>query len=363
MNHRAGLLTQQIIAQQQGTALLSALQQFQRVSWAALIIGMAKLLTMAWLAIRQAFQPIGTLTDAATAIAAGDLTRTVPVESDDEIGILARAFNRMTEQLRSLIGNLEQRVDDRTAELRMANEKLQREITERKRAEEQIQASLKEKEVLLQEIHHRVKNNLQVISSLLNLQSGYVDDPQSVAILQDSQNRIRSMALVHEKLYQSQDLARIDFAEYIRNLATYLLRAYNAHAQDVTLDIQIDDIFLGIDTAVPCGLMLNELISNALKHAFPNGRKGEIRIALRAGDGARADGEGARADGEGARADGDGTLTLTVSDSGVGLPEGFDFQDTPSLGLRLVNSLVHQLDGRIEVHNHSGIQVRITFDG
>jgi two-component sensor histidine kinase len=156
------------------------------------------------------------------------------------------------------------------------------------------------------------------------------------------------MALVHEKLYQSPDLARVDFAEYIRNLTTYLFRAYSAHAHDIILDIQTDDVFLGIDTAVPCGLILNELISNALKHAFPNGRKGKIRVEFRAG--------------EGARADGGGMLALTVDDDGVGLPEGFDFQDTPSLGLRLVNSLVDQLDGRIETHNHGGTQVRITFD-
>jgi PAS domain S-box-containing protein len=465
INHRAGLLTQQIIAQQQGPALLSALQQFRRVSWVALIIGMAKLLAMAWLAIRQAFQPIGTLTDAATAIAAGDLTRTVPVESDDEIGILAQVFNRMTEQLRGLIGNLEQRVADRTAELRMANEKLQREIAERERAEqalrvseekyrlvvenandtiivaqdgvfkffnprvteltgypseevilqpitkiihpddrelvatrhhkrlrgeeapdaysfrvidrdghikwveikavaltwegrpatlsflsditdrkqteEHIQASLREKEVLLQEIHHRVKNNLQVVSSLLNLQSGYVDDPQALEIFRDSQNRVRSMALVHEKLYQSQDLARINFAEYVRNLATYLFRTYSAQARRITLSTQVDDVSLGIDAAVPCGLVLNELISNALKHAFPDGQEGKIRVEL--------------------AASGDGQVTLTVSDDGVGFPAGLDFHSTTSLGLQLVKTLVYQLAGTVDLRNGHGTEFRITF--
>jgi two-component sensor histidine kinase len=202
-------------------------------------------------------------------------------------------------------------------------------------------ASLQEKEVLLKEIHHRVKNNLQVISSLLNLQSAHVEDPQATEIFQDSQNRIRSMALVHEKLYQSQDLARVDLAEYIRNLATYLFRAYSANATGVTLDIQADDVFLTIDTAVPCGLILNELISNALKHAFPDGQAGEICVKL--------------------HANGDHQVTLSVADTGVGLPKDLDLNTTTSLGLQLVHTLADQLDGHIELNGTRGTEFNITF--
>ena len=215
-------------------------------------------------------------------------------------------------------------------------------ITVRKQAEERLKASLKEKEVLLQEIHHRVKNNLQVISSLLNLQAGYVDDPQTLSIFRDSQHRIRSMALIHEKLYQSKNLAQIDFADYIRDLGAYLVRSQNACARGVSLNIQADDVFLGIDTAVPCGLILNELVSNTLKHAFPNGRSGKTRIKLTTGS--------------------EGRLTLVVGDNGVGFPADVDFRESETLGLQLVNSLVEQLDGAIEMKSASGgTEFKITF--
>ena len=212
---------------------------------------------------------------------------------------------------------------------------------ERRRHAAQIEASLKEKEVLLQEIHHRVKNNLQVISSLLNLQAGYVDDPETLSIFQDSQHRIRSMALIHEKLYRSANLARIDFADYIRDLGAYLFRSQNAEERDIKLDIQADDIFLDIDTAVPCGLILNELVTNTLKHAFPDGRTGETRIELTAGS--------------------NGQVGLVIGDNGVGFPADVDFRETESLGLQLVNSLVEQLDGVIEMHSKGGTEFKITF--
>jgi two-component sensor histidine kinase len=212
---------------------------------------------------------------------------------------------------------------------------------ENARLYEVTSASLQEKEVLLKEIHHRVKNNLQIISSLLNLQSGHIDDPQATEVFQDSQHRVRSMALVHEKLYQSQDLAWVGFAEYIRNLATYLFRAYSASATGVTLDIQADDVFLTIDTAVPCGLILNELISNALKHAFPDGQAGEIHVELHA--------HGYR------------QVTLSVADTGIGLPNDLDLNTTTSLGLQLVHTLVDQLNGHIELNGIRGTEFNITF--
>ena len=220
-------------------------------------------------------------------------------------------------------------------------DKAQQEIAERKRAEEQIKASLKEKEVLLKEVHHRVKNNLQVISSLLYLQSKDIENAWVFDIFQDSQSRIRSMALVHEKLYQSQDLGRIDFAEYVQSLANYLYRSYDTSSHLVDLNVNIDRVYLSIDTALPCGLIVNELISNSLRHAFPEGQKGQIWVELRLQH--------------------DGQYTLAVSDNGVGLPEDLDFQNTRSLGLQLVNSLVDQLEGTIELDRSTGVAFKITF--
>jgi len=217
----------------------------------------------------------------------------------------------------------------------------QQELAERKRAEEQIKASLREKELLLKEIHHRVKNNLQVISSLLYLQSKNVSDEQTFQMFRESQSRVRSMALVHESLYQSKDLARIDFAEYIRNLAAYIFRSYGADSKTVNLEVDAEGVFLGIDVAVPWALITNELISNSLKHAFPNGRGGEIRVRLRTED--------------------DRGLVLTVCDDGVGFPDGLDFRDTKSLGLQLVNTLVDQLEGTIEIDGSEGTEFTITI--
>jgi PAS domain S-box-containing protein len=219
----------------------------------------------------------------------------------------------------------------------------QQEIAERKRMEEQIKASLEEKEVLLKEIHHRVKNNLQVISSLLYLQSKNLKDKQTLEMFQESHNRVRSMALIHERLYQSQDLARIDFAEYVRSLANYLFRSYGVNTGVIQLKINMDDVSLGIDTAIPCGLIINELVSNSLKHAFPDGGGGKVRIELRADD---------------------GQFTLMVSDDGVGLPEDLDFRNAQSLGLQLVNNLsVAQLEGTIELDRCGGTAFRIMFTG
>ncbi|CAA9589434.1 Phytochrome, two-component sensor histidine kinase; Cyanobacterial phytochrome B [uncultured Synechococcales cyanobacterium] len=214
-------------------------------------------------------------------------------------------------------------------------------ITERKQTEEQIKAALKEKEVLLKEIHHRVKNNLQVISSLLNLQSRSLQDKQYLEIFKDSQDRIKAMALIHEKLYQAKDLARINFAGYIRDLAASLFRSYKGNSAAITLQIHIGDVSLGIDAAVPCGLIINELVSNALKHAFGMGNKGEIWIELCRNL--------------------DHQFALIVSDNGVGFPKNLDFQNTESLGLQLVNTLAAQLRGRVELSSNGGTEFKITF--
>ncbi len=216
-----------------------------------------------------------------------------------------------------------------------------RDITERKQAEKQIKASLKEKEVLLKEIHHRVKNNLQIISSLLKLQSRSTNNIQTLEMFKESQSRIRAMALIHEKLYQSNDLSKVNFAEYIGNLAANLFRSYELSSRSIQPIVNVEDIFLEIDVAVPCGLIINELVSNSLKYAFPSGSSGEIRIEL--------------------YADNSGELTLNVSDNGVGLPKDLDVNNLNSLGLQLVNSLVEQLGGTVKLNRDGGTEFTITF--
>lgn len=237
--------------------------------------------------------------------------------------------------------HLEELVQERTAELTRTNLRLQAEIAERKSAEEQVKASLQEKEVLLKEIHHRVKNNLQVISSLLNLQSNYIEDRQILDVLEDSRHRIRSMALIHEKLYQSGNLARVDFGEYIRDLARYLFRAQSEHVRNIRLNTQTDMVYLNIDIAVPCGLVLNELITNSLKYAFPAGRSGEITVTC--------------------RADHEDQITLTVSDNGIGFPPDLDLQNTNSLGLNLVHLLTEQLGGTLRLDTCQGTDFTLAF--
>ncbi|MCR4438178.1 MAG: PAS domain S-box protein [bacterium] len=206
-------------------------------------------------------------------------------------------------------------------------------ITQRKRAEEELVSSLKEKELLLKEIHHRVKNNMQVISSLLSLQSSYISDPRALAIFNDSQNRVKSMALIHEKLYQSKNLSRVDFAEYTKSLTSHLFDSYGVDPERITMDVQVNGIDLAIDSGISCGLIVNELVSNALKHAFPDGRKGKVTVGLE-----RAN----------------GSYVLKVSDDGVGFPAHVDFRNTESLGLQLVNTLTDQLEGTIELSANGG---------
>jgi len=233
--------------------------------------------------------------------------------------------------------------------LEQGNKELRKEIAERKKAEKHLKESLKEKEVLLKEIHHRVKNNLQVVSSLLYLQSehineqqkGHINEQQNLDVLKESQDRVRSMALVHEKLYQSQDLARINFPEYVRKLTAHLFQSYEANLTSITPSTDVDDVSLDIDMAIPCGLLINELISNSLKHAFPDGRKGEVKIDF--------------------HSDERGTYTLTVSDNGIGFPADLDFRNTESMGLRLVMTLTKQLEGEIQLDKNHGTTFKIMF--
>ncbi|MEH2191060.1 MAG: PAS domain S-box protein [Nostoc sp.] len=215
-------------------------------------------------------------------------------------------------------------------------------LRDRKQWEQQMEASLLEKEVLLKEIYHRVKNNLQVISSLLSLQSAYIKDKDDLVIFKQSQQRIASMALVHEKLYESQDLAKINFGEYIRDLVASLFTAYEVNEDAIALGINIDDqLFLGLDTAIPCSLIIHELVSNSLKYAFPADRHGTIYIEINQNK--------------------DHEVTLLVSDNGIGLPANFNFKKIASLGWQLVDALTNQLSGNISIQGDMGVECRVTF--
>jgi PAS domain S-box-containing protein len=217
---------------------------------------------------------------------------------------------------------------------------LMQDVTERKQAAERLRLSLREKEALLKEIHHRVKNNLQIISSLLHLQALHLEDPADQAVFTESQNRVRAMALVHETLYGSANLGHIDVARYLDSLCAYLFRAYGSAAR-VALDLEVADLPLDLDRAIPCGLVVNELVSNALKYAFPGDRRGRVAVGLERRP--------------------DGTCALTVSDDGVGLPAGLDFRRAQTLGLQLVCGLTQQLAGAVEVDGADGTRFTITF--
>jgi len=218
-------------------------------------------------------------------------------------------------------------------------------ITERKRAEGALRSSLHEKEVLLREVHHRVKNNLQVVNSLLRLHAREVEDERLLEVLTDIQNRIKAMALVHEALCM-EDVAHVDCRAYIRTLAHELYRAYGADASGVTFHLTGEDIVLSIDKAVPCGQILTELISNSLEHAFPQGWKGQGRVEVGLG---HLEG---------------GEIELVVSDNGVGMPAEVDAGDSHFLGLHLVKMLAEdQLGGSVETHTEDGTRVEIRFVG
>jgi PAS domain S-box-containing protein len=216
-------------------------------------------------------------------------------------------------------------------------------ITEAKKVEEKMKAALAEKIILLKEVHHRVKNNMQIISTLLDLQSDSIPDERSKTCLRESQNRIRSMSLIHERLYQSKDFSTIDAGEYIRDLSHSLFTTYAVDTERISLNIDAGNVCLEINRAVPCALIINELISNSLKHAFPDGRRGEISV--------RVSSEGGR-------------ITLEVADTGVGMPAGLDFRSTETLGLQLVNLLSKQLGASISFNGgQTGSVAVISFPG
>lgn len=214
-------------------------------------------------------------------------------------------------------------------------------ITERKRSEERLESHLREKDVLLKEVHHRVKNNLQVISSLLNLQADAIRNPEALAPLRESRGRVHVMALVHEKLYQGGDLARLDFADYLRELTGNLFNLYGCDPGRIRVEVQSDPVQLELDQAVPCSLIVNELLSNAFKYAFPGTATGIVHVRLNQVE--------------------PGRLRLEIGDSGVGLPQDLDWHNACSLGLQLVRMLTRQLKGELEISPGKGLTARIGF--
>jgi two-component sensor histidine kinase len=204
---------------------------------------------------------------------------------------------------------------------------------------------LQQRETMLREIHHRVKNNMQVMSSLLRLQSRVASNPETTRMLEENQNRIQSMALLHELLYQSDDLAVVDFSKYLRRMVEQLFHSYGVDNRRIGLRTELDPVGLELDDALPCGLLISEVISNCLKHGFPDGRQGEVRISLR-------------------RQPPD-MVALVLSDNGVGLPVNLDWTTSPSLGLRLARALAEQLGASLDIRSHAGApggtEVKLVF--
>ena len=206
-------------------------------------------------------------------------------------------------------------------------------LTHKKETELKLRKLLSEKEILLKEVHHRVKNNLQVISSSLNLQSSYVKDQMTLDILRESQNRIKAMSFIHESLYRSDDFSFVNFSSYINSLSSNLVQTYIIEHANINLELDLGDVNLNLDQAIPCGLIINELVSNSIKYAFPFNKQGKICIKLTKAD---------------------NKIYLSVSDNGIGIPGNLDVENTDTLGLQLVYILVSQLDGDIKVINKKG---------
>ncbi|CAG1000705.1 MAG: HAMP domain-containing protein [Candidatus Methanoperedens sp.] len=292
----------------------------KRILFSSLLIGFISFVVAISIGLyisRSLHTTISKLKNATHEISNGNLDTKIEINSKDEIEDLSIAFNQMTQDLKTS-------------------------INEHKIANRQIQKSLQEKEVLLREIHHRVKNNMQIISSLLLLSSQNIEDKKFIEILGDSQNRIHSMALIHEKLYQSENLAQINMNEYINDMASNLFNSYSKGNVKLEQDVEICP--LNIDYAIPCGLIINELITNSLKYAFPEGRNGTIKIAF--------------------KSIGSNMFQLSISDDGIGIPGDMDIRETKSLGLHLVTSLAeNQLHGKLILNRDRGTEFQIVFKG
>lgn len=354
--------------EQKGTATLAEINNAKRFIYITIILTFLSAIAIAVKLIRSIKRPISELLAATQSIASGNLGHTVSYSDASDFGQLAKNFNAMSQALQvgyeklakeirfrqeaerllqKAYDEMERRVDERTIEIRQANIMLQEEIIDREAAEEKVRASLQEKELLLKEVHHRVKNNMQVISSLLSFQSDTIDDTRYRTMFLECQNRIKAMSLVHEKLYHSQDIGRIDFNSYLRSLAAGLYNFYGSNSSRISLQLDVEDVSFTIDTAIPCGLIVNELIANCLKHAFPNVENGTITVALRKAEPGEKE---------------EDRYELDVRDNGIGLPADLNVRETTSVGLQIVRILAeHQLQGSMKVRSNGGTEFRILF--
>lgn len=286
------------------------------LAWVGFGIVAATMLLIGRLVTRSITRALHTLTEATEQFGRGDFSARLGLELPGELGTLAKAYNRMGDDLGS-------------------------EMAARERVEEQVKASLLEKEELLKEIHHRVKNNLQVISSMLSLQANIATDAQIVDALGDSQRRINVMARIHNSLLLSDDLASINTRDYLNNLVDDMKLSYALDMGRISVSTDVDEIFLDAEHAIYYGQIVSELLANCVKHAFPNGRLGRSEVSL--------------------HRLGEGRIELVVADNGIGLPEGFDWIGVKSLGLRIVRALVDKMHGVLTIDGSRGTRVQIVF--
>ncbi len=254
-------------------------------------------------------------------------------------------LHRRVEAEKTLIeykDQLEEQVEERTDALKKTNSQLQEEIDVRRQAEEKLKISLEEKEILLQEVHHRVKNNMQVISSLSRLQFRHIDDERVEQSVHNLQRRIQTMSIVHEKLYRSDDIASIDFSEFVDELIRELLMSYCIMPDQIALSVEVEKIRLGVHYAIPCGLIINELVTNSFKYAFPGTTSGQIAIRM--------------------YRQADRQIYLELKDNGVGIPEELDIKNSKSMGLRLVSILIQQIKGEYQIERMGGTIFKFQFE-
>ena len=346
------------------------------------IVAVTMGIIISWLIAHSVTTPINSLTGVFELLVKGDYSSEIPgLDFKDEIGDLSRAaevfkdkniqtelllkqsnvLTRELEDKRKELAqsneSLEHRVYERTEDLKENNVRLINEIAENKKAQEQIKVSLKEKEVLLAEVHHRVKNNMAVIISLLRMQSRDIKDKHLQDIFMSCESRIKSMALVHEELYKTQDFSNVNYAEYIRTLAKRIFRAYEERSAGISLIINADNMFLGVDKAIPCGLIINEFITNSLKYAFPEAKDGQIAISMcKIEDSCHAE-EQAKSQ----TSDHNSKIELIFHDNGIGIPEDVDIEQAKTMGMSLIRGLTQQLSSTIELDRSNGTEFKIIF--